>query len=374
MPASIVNTNLAVAISNASDRVISVASATGFVAGYGLYIDREFMIITGISSTNISVVRGAGGTRATPHLIGTVLYVAPKNYFTTYDRQGAGVNADQLVSPYINIMTGNVWSVIGGKWYAGNTYAATTNYGLSPAIWSDCPLDKMLVDPAYGVFDGDDFDGKTGIAADAHKYDLVGANGTVAPVAAVPGGAWLLATGATDNDEANLTTNNAVAGLIKADAVSTWWFEARVKMTTINVECGAFVGLVEEAGVANDFFTDDTCVIKVIDLLGFQVVHATAAANYWNTVMQINAGAQAVVKANIAVSAVTHQKLGMKSVAGLVTFYIDGVPQADTVLSSAANFPLNQVMCVGFGVKTGKAAVQSMTIDWWKAAQTRLAN
>ena len=336
MPASITNTNLAVAISNSSDRVISVISATGFVVGYGLYIDREFMIITGISGTNISVVRGAGGTRATPHLIGTVLYVAPKSYFTTYDRSGAGVNADQEVSPYINIITGDVWSVIGGKWYAGNTYAATTNYGLSPAIWSDCPMEKMAHDPAYGSIIGDDF--LSGVTTTAHMYSLLGTNGTFAQVAGAPHGTAILTAPSTDEDEATLTAPGVI-GLIKADALSTWWYETRIKMSRTSTDQAAFVGLAGEGAseIDTSFIVDATGALKVVDSIGFRILAPTATVPVWDVIMQLAGGALVSIQAAVLTSVNTYIKLGMKSVAGTVTFYVNGTPQATTVASTATN-------------------------------------
>jgi hypothetical protein len=373
MPASLVNTNLAVAISNASDRVLSVISATGFVVGYGLYIDREYMIITGISSTNISVVRGAGGTRATPHLVGTQLYVAPKNYFTTYDRQGAGVDSEQLVSPYINITNGNIWSVIGGRWVVGNTYAATTNYGLSPAIWSDCPLSQMANDPAYGSVIGDDF--LSGVTTTAHMYSLIGTNGLFAQVAGAPHGTAILTAQATDEDEATLTAPGII-GLIKADALSTWWFETRLKMSRTSTDQAAFVGLAGEGASELDaaFLVDASGALKVVDSIGFRIIAPTATVPVWDTVMQLAGGSLAILQASVLTSVNTYIKLGMKCVAGKVTFYVNGTPQTTTVLSSAANFPLDQVMSACWATKSLVATATSMTLDWWKAAQTRIAN
>jgi hypothetical protein len=61
----------------------------------------------------------------------------------------------------------------------------------------------------------------------------------------------------------------------------------------------------------------------------------------------------------------------MKSVAGKVTFYVDGVPDATTVLSSATNFPLNLYGVPGFATKCGSAAANTLSVDWWYAATTR---
>ena len=240
--------------------------------------------------------------------------------------------------------------------------------GLSPNIWSDCPLLEMTVDPTLGITDGDNF---TRVQATGFPYELVGANGTFAAVAGqAQGVARILATGA-DNDEAYISSNNDKAGIIKADATKNWWFEARVKLSQITAEQGVFVGLAEETGVGADLMTDDTMAMKVLDSIGFQIVHAVAAAAQWQSMMQLSGGARAAVNATLALGSTGYVKLGMKSVLGTVTFFVDGIADATTVLSSAANFPLDQVMEVVFATKTGKAAANSLDIDWWKVAQLR---
>lgn len=372
MPASITNTDLTVAVADDNVRFINVRSATGFVVGYGVYIDREFMVVTSIVGTVIGVMRGQGGTRATPHIKGTKVYVAPKNYFTTYDRNGAGTYANEQAQPYINITNGNTWMVVGGLWVKGNTYGGSTNYGLSPAIWEDCPLAQMVVDPQYGSWDGDDFVGCSGSPlVTAHKYTLAGANGTFGAVASVAHGAAILTAPGTDNDEAFLI-GGAGAMQMKADASSTWWFEARVKINQITTAQGVFVGLSTEAGA--DFMTDNTMAIKVVSSIGFQIIAATDVAAIWQSIHQFATGARAAVNATLLTAAASYVKLGMKCAAGTVTFYVDGVPDATQVLSSATNFPLNAYMAATFATKCGSAAANTLTIDWWKLAQTRIAN
>jgi len=248
------------------------------------------------------------------------------------------------------------------------TPGSASGAGLSPNIWSDCPLLEMVVDPTLGITGGDNF---TEVQATGFPYELVGANGTFAAVAGqAQGVARILATGA-DNDEAYISSNNDKAGIIKADATKNWWFEARVKLSQITAEQGVFVGLAEETGVGADFMTDDTMAMKVLDSIGFQIVHAAAGAAQWQSMMQLSGGARAAVNATLVLGSTNYVKLGMKSVLGTVTFFVDGVADATTVLSSAANFPLDQVMEVVFATKTGKAAANSLDIDWWKVAQLR---
>lgn len=240
--------------------------------------------------------------------------------------------------------------------------------GLSPLIWDDCPRLQMLVNPTLGIFAGDNFDV---VQATGFPYKLSGTNGTFAAVAAQMQGVARISAPGTDNDEAYLAYNNDAAGLIKADATHNWWFEARVKLSQIASEQGVFVGLAEETGVGADFMTDHTMALKVVDSIGFQIVHATAAAAVWQSIIQLTGGARAAVNATLASGSTDWVKLGMKSVSGTVTFYVDGAANATTVLSSATNFPLDQVMEPTFATKTGKGAANSLDIDWWYAAQLR---
>lgn len=240
--------------------------------------------------------------------------------------------------------------------------------GLSPLIWGDCPRLQMLIDPTIGVLAGDDF---TQVLADGFPYLVIGANGTFLPLAAQQYGvARLLATGA-DNDECNVSYNDNLAGMIKANATDNWWFEARVKVSQITLGQGVFVGLAEEAGVGADFMTDDTMALKVIDNLGFQIIAATDIAAIWQTQMTLNGGARAAISATAGTAAVAYVKLGMKSVLGVVTFYIDGVALDDTVASTATNYPLDQIMCPTFATKCGQGTANSLDVDWWYAAQLR---
>lgn len=240
--------------------------------------------------------------------------------------------------------------------------------GLSPLIWDDCPRMQMLVNPTLGFFVGDDF---TTVQATGFPYELSGTNGTFAAIPGQMYGVARISAPGTDNDEAYLAYNNDAAGLIKADATHNWWFEARVKLSQIAAEQGVFVGLGEETGVGADFMTDNTMALKVVDSIGFQIVHATAAAAVWQSVIQLTGGARVAVNATLANGSTDWVKLGMKSVAGVVTFYVNGVANATTVASTATNFPLNQVMEPTFATKTGKGAANSLDMDWWYASQLR---
>jgi len=243
--------------------------------------------------------------------------------------------------------------------------------GLS-AFWDDCPRLQMLVDPTLGHFVGDDFTLANGESfTTAKNYTLAGANGTFTHVASDPNGVALLTAPGTDNDECNVNLNTGV-GVLKADASTNWWFETRVKLNQITTAQGVFAGLVDDqVTMGADFMTDNTMALKVQGLLGFQVIHATDEAAIWQTIQVKAAGARVALSATAATGSTGWIKLGMKSVSGTVTFYVNGVADATTTTSASTNFPLNLYMVPGFATKCGSAAANTLSIDWWYAAQLR---
>lgn len=75
-------TTLSAAITDERAARMSVTSATGFVASnsaagldYGAFIDTEFVRITGVTGTTITIQRGQVGTTATPHVSGATVFV-----------------------------------------------------------------------------------------------------------------------------------------------------------------------------------------------------------------------------------------------------------------------------------------------------------
>lgn len=247
-----------------------------------------------------------------------------------------------------------------------------TGAGLSPLIWADCPRIQMLVDPTTGHFVGDDFTLANGETfTTAKNYTLAGANGTFTHVAADPNGVALLTGPGTDNDECNVNLNTGV-GVLKLDATKNWWFETRVKISQIATAQGVFVGLItDDITMGVDFMTDNTMAMKVQDALGFQIIHATDEAAIWQSMMILTGGARAAINAALATASTGWIKLGMKSVLGTVTFYVNGVANASTTTSATANFPLDQYVVPAFATKCGSAAANTLSIDWWYAAQLR---
>ena len=173
------------------------------------------------------------------------------------------------------------------------------------------------------------------------------------------------------NDECNVNLNSAV-GLIKLAADTSWWFETRVKINQITTAQGVFVGLLgDDITMGVDFHTDDTMAMKVQDTLGFQIIAATDIAAVWQSIMHLTGGARAAINATLATASTDWVKLGMKGVAGTVTLYVDGVADSTTALSSDTDFPLDKYVLPAFATKCGSAAANTLSVDWWYAAQLR---
>ena len=256
-----------------------------------------------------------------------------------------------------------------------NRNTSPAGAGLSPRIWEDCPILGMLTNPGVGVLVQDNF---TEVLATADGYELSGTNGTFTAVASSHiGEALLSAPTGTDNNEAHIAYNNDVAGCIKCCPDKKWWFEARVKLSQIAAEGGVFVGLFQQAASQDAIMGDNDMILTAgLDCIGFQFVEAAAnAAPYWRTMMDL--AARAAVSETAALASTSYVKLGMKSTpnrAGTIAqvkFYVDGLQLADSTTTAATDFPLNVVLIPHFGIKTGKNAVFSITIDWWQAAQLR---
>lgn len=111
------NTTLSSAVS-ATAMTVTVASATGLTAGSYLYIDTELMQIVSVSSTTATVRRGLaqGGSPASAHASGAIVWVGTGDVFKTYDVAGACTAATQLYVPHINTKNGRIFDCEQSVW------------------------------------------------------------------------------------------------------------------------------------------------------------------------------------------------------------------------------------------------------------------
>lgn len=129
---TLTTTTLSAAVSSASAKTLTVASATGFnaqniAASLGtigapataaetlMYVDREAMLITGVNSTTITVVRGWGGTPATPHASGATVIVGPAGAFVQRAPSGSCTRTALAYVPLVEIPTGAMFDCYNGS-------------------------------------------------------------------------------------------------------------------------------------------------------------------------------------------------------------------------------------------------------------------
>lgn len=81
-----------------SDTTLTVTSASGIVATDTLLIEEEILLVTNVSSANLTVTRAQSGTTAVAHANGTTVFLATGNADSAQDFTGWG----SLCSRWIN--------------------------------------------------------------------------------------------------------------------------------------------------------------------------------------------------------------------------------------------------------------------------------
>lgn len=161
---AVTQTTLSSAMGTTNGTLAVVASATGMSASTNsatnwIYVDQEAMLITAISSTNLTVVRGVGGTRAATHASGATVYYGPAagtagSPFYTYDPTGSCTLANDPYTFRINVLDGffftcstQGWKTLGeiAGFFSGQT-AGTTVTTLNAGQWGSV----ILFDAASG--------------------------------------------------------------------------------------------------------------------------------------------------------------------------------------------------------------------------------
>lgn len=104
-----------------TDQQIKLASTSGVLPGYRLYVDRELMAVTSLGvSPWVNVRRGVDTTATAPHTSGQVVTIGTADQFYSSDPVGVPPAAVP-VSPYINVLTGDFWYAQGDELPAGNS-------------------------------------------------------------------------------------------------------------------------------------------------------------------------------------------------------------------------------------------------------------
>lgn len=115
---TLTSTTLSAAVGTDNPTVIAVASATNITAPSGaapqtatlLFVDKELMRVTAVSSTSITVVRGEV-TAIQSHVSGALVYAGDPSYFRARgDKVGACTSTTELVLPIINVLNGKIFT------------------------------------------------------------------------------------------------------------------------------------------------------------------------------------------------------------------------------------------------------------------------
>lgn len=100
----------------ATQKTVTVASATNVTVGQYLFIDRELMQVNAVVSTVATVQRGIAGTVARAHASGAVVWAgAPSNFYQS-DVWGTCTSTSELYLPHINPQSGNVFQCHNSTW------------------------------------------------------------------------------------------------------------------------------------------------------------------------------------------------------------------------------------------------------------------
>ena len=261
-----------------------------------------------------------------------------------------------------------------------NLNSANTDRGPSPGIWGDCPILSILDGSLAGIMVIDDFEKgglvtspTTSAALVGVPYSGFGDTGSTITDAAELGGAITLTSDGTDNDATQLFSLSTAfqTGLTKGPL----WFEARIKLSSLlTTESGFFLGLADNtAKTSAVVLTDTASALADLNLVGWHALDTdvrTIKSCYKSngvTAVDVESVATAITEA-------TYVKLGFrKDRAGLVTWFINNLPQATTfqVLNDlGTGFPGDAIMgpCVSLAVGAATGS-QTLIMDWWRCVQ-----
>lgn len=255
--------------------------------------------------------------------------------------------------------------------------SATTSLGLSE-FWDDCPIEAIRNDPGKGFMIGDNFvdfglspDITTIVSANG-RYLLFGdAGATITPDAALGGG--IVLTEATNNEAVSITTKQTPFQIIVTGG--SVWFEARIKTNTITGDKQAwFLGLMDATPQTSAVPLTATGTLADINLVGFH--HPEGNTSAIDTSYKADGVTAVEVNSDIGtLVAGTYVKLGFRfdTYSNQLTFYINGSAQAvrKTIPSAAGtDFPNDVLLAPVLGQVLAAAASYTLTMDWWKCAQT----
>lgn len=254
-----------------------------------------------------------------------------------------------------------------------------TSRGNSPSIWADCPLIELQSGFRDGIAIFDDFTSGPRVAAGAEASyagyaggyrGFADTGGLVADALEFGGVLDLSSDG--DNEGASFRTGCAPFQIARNQG--KFWFECRVKTTTIaDTKHGIFVGLMADNALTATVPITALGAIADVNIVGFHRLEGDG--DFFDCVYKADGVTQVTVLGDAAaVVADTFVKLGMvfDPRTNVLSFFHNGVKIANYTMATGAgtDFPNDVRLGLVVAVLNATASTPGSTrIDWWRAAQ-----
>ena len=249
--------------------------------------------------------------------------------------------------------------------YRGNLYGKFTGPSTTgirtAAIWDDFPFERIRNNEVAGV--ATEY-GSPGLGSSENGWLLTATNAAEAGAANATGSA--LSIDGADNDIGAISLANDALTLNTSSGLMC--FETRIKVSNLTASKHTlFVGLCDGAPAAANPQNTGGTAIDQKSIGFFKDTGATTsvdAVSFGAAVNDIKAGVTTM-------TADTFIQLGLKydPITQVVTFFVDGAAQDDTVAISNANTPNDVNLRAVVSSVSQAAQAQVLTIDWIRVGQ-----
>jgi len=247
-----------------------------------------------------------------------------------------------------------------------------TSRGPSNTIWHNCPVLSFIEDPGKGTHFFDDFETWTDGGS---PWKTTKTTSTIVRLADETGGVIQHNNSITNDSGAVMVLGDDVGAsyVITKDNGKKLWFECRLKVSSLATNAGnVFVGLCEEslATATTDIIAIGDTIVAV-DHVGFAILAADPSGV--DVVHGINGTASTQLIDNFdTVVADTYMKLGLYfDGKNTISFYLNGLKSATTVLANATNFPTGEELALYIVSTVGSGSIAyKAEFDWARVAMS----
>jgi hypothetical protein len=258
--------------------------------------------------------------------------------------------------------------------YSGNS-VENTSRGPSTGVWADCPMLEILSGATDGVIHFDDFLSGPRVAAGAEAaYSMYRGFASTGGLVADGGELGGVLDLSSDGDDEGASFRTSSASFQIARNMGKFWFEARVKTSTIaDTKHGLFVGLMADTALTATVPITAAGAIADVNIVGFHRLEGDG--DQLDLVYKADGVTSVTVQADaIQLSADTWVKVGMvfEPKTNTLTFYKNGVKVGSVAIIAAAgtDFPNDVRLGLVIAVLNATASTPgSARIDWWRACQ-----